>query len=32
MADVMHLTSQLAVRSKIKTNFAREMKRLEESG
>jgi hypothetical protein len=32
MADVMRLAYQLAVRNEIKTDFAREMKRLEGSG
>jgi len=32
VADVMRLADQLAVRNGIKTNFAREMKRLEGSG
>jgi len=32
MADVMHLAYQLAVRNRVETNFAREMKRLEGSG
>jgi len=32
VADVMRLAYQLAVRNGIKTNFAREMKRLEGSG
>jgi len=32
VADVMNLADQLAVRNGIKTNFAREMKRMEGSG
>jgi hypothetical protein len=32
MADVMRLAYQLAVKNEIKTDFAREMKRLEGSG
>jgi hypothetical protein len=32
MAEIMRLTYQLAVRNGIKTDFAREMKRLEGSG
>jgi hypothetical protein len=32
MADVMCLAYQLAVKMELKTNFARELKRLEGSG